>query len=146
MLSKAQSPQGAFARVYKLYQKFQTERFKSQNASEGKPWKSLSPAYAEAKKKRFRSYPGSGSKMMIATGTLAGAVIGPGAPFSGTDKHRAMFTKTSMVIEVAESGRNAAGKPFNYAAYANEERPFMEFSQAHMNEMQAEIEKFILGD
>jgi hypothetical protein len=145
MMDKANSAQGGFARIYKVYQRLQTERFKSENASEGEGWAPLTEKYRTQKTKRFKSYPGSGTKMMIATGTLAGAVIGPGAPFSGTEKHRALFSKTSMTIQIEESGTNAAGKKFDYAGFADEKRPIMEFSEDHLKEMKDELAQFILG-
>lgn len=144
MLSAAKAPQAGFARLYKLYQKFQTERFKTENQSEGKTWIRLNEIYSTRKRKDFRSFPGSGSKMMIATGTLAGAVIGPGSPFSGTDRHRALFTNTSMQIFVEETGTNAKGQKFDYAGYASEDRPVMEFSDQHIELMKEELRKFFL--
>ena len=157
MLSRSGSARGGFARIYSLYQKFQTERFMSENASEGNKWPPLQPKYREYKKRRYgggprrkggiwRSYPGSGSKMMIATSTLAGAAIGPGDHgLFGTEKHRAMFTDDSMTIFVEEGGVNAEGKPFTYASIANQTRPFMTFSDEHIAEMKDELSKFILG-
>ncbi len=156
MLDKTRSPQAGFARIYQVYQRLQTERFKSENASEGERWQSLNPEYATYKKKRYgggpkrsggswKSFPGNGNKTMIASGTLAGAVIGPGAPFQGTDKHRAMFTTDSMSIQVVEGGVNADGKPFEYASYADEIRPVMEFSDASLEEMKKELAEFIFG-
>lgn len=150
MLDTSRAPKAGFARIYKLYQKFQTERFQTSGGSERplakSPWKSLTKEYADKKLKQFKSYPGGGRKIGIATGTLAGAVIGPGAPFSGTDKHRAQFTTKSMIIEVELSGKNAAGKPFNYGSYFDEERPLMEFNPKHLDQMQDELSKFIFGE
>lgn len=143
----ASNSQGALARIYKVYQRFQTERFKTQNASEGRAWAPYKRAdYAEYKRKRFKSYPGAGSKMLIATSTLAGAVIGRGDhPFYGVDKHRAIFKKNSMEIFVDQTGENKAGKPFTYPSVVNEERPFMEFNEEHLNEMKEELAQFVLG-
>lgn len=155
MLSRAKSPQGGFARVYSLYQKLQTERFKTEGSSEGTPWKALAPKYAAYKRRRYgggpkrgggnwRSYPGAGSKMMIATSTLAGAVIGPGSPFQGKSKHRAMFQSRAMIIRVEQTGANAEGKPFDYASHANESRPLMKFSKKSMSRMKKELAQFVL--
>lgn len=144
MLDKA-NMQGAAARIYPLYQKLQTERFMSENASEGSSWNSLTSKYAEAKLKSFRSYPGGGRKLLIATSSLAGAVIGPGSPFKGTENHIAVFTRYSMRILVNVSGENAAGKRFDYPQYVAENRPFMKFSQTSLDLMKSELSKFILG-
>jgi hypothetical protein len=138
---------GGFSRIYPIYQKYQLQRFQTKNASEGKPWPDYKRSdYAEYKKKRFKSYPGSGSKMMIATSTLAGAVIGRGPhSFYGVDKHRVLFKKNSMEVYVEESGNNAQGKPFTYPSAVAEERPFMEFSDSHLDEMREELAKYVLG-
>src|SRR5271166_4593164 len=145
MLSRGASFQGGAARIYKLYQMFQTERFESENSSEGSSWDDLTEPYKTYKLKRFKSFPGNGSKMMIATGTLAGAAIGPGAPFAseGISAHRALFTDQSMEIYIDTSGVNAEGKPFSYAKYANDKRPFMSFSEDHLNQMGNELSQFI---
>lgn len=144
MLSRAQSTK-ASARLYPLYQKLQVQRFMSQGSSEGLPWKRLSPPYADYKKKKYEKYPGSGNKILIATGTLAGAVIGPGAPFEGTNHHVAVFKPYSMQISVSQSGNNAAGRPFNYAGYVNEERNFMKFSEKSIAMMKDALKQYLVG-
>lgn len=135
----------AFARVvYPIYQQLQLDRFTSEGASEGFAWAKLSPMYSERKLKTFKSYPGSGRKLLIATSTLAGAIIGKGDhPFFGTDKHRAMFKSQSMEISVENSGTNEAGKPFNYASHVNQDRPFMKFSDASIQKMKDALTDFI---
>lgn len=145
MTSQAKSIPAAMARIYPMYQKFQTQRFMTENASQGRTWDALSPTYSERKRRQFAKYPGGGTKLLIATGTLAGAVIGPGAPFAGTDRHRFMTTSTGMTISVEQTGNNADGKPFNYAGYVAEKRPFMEFNQASIEKMKKELMKFIVG-
>lgn len=145
MLSQAGSVPSAMSRIYPMYQKFQTQRFMTENSSQGTTWAPLSPVYAERKRKRFSGYPGAGGRLMIATGTLAGAVIGPGAPFQGTDHHRFITTSTGMTISVEQSGVNAAGKPFNYAEFAAEKRPIMTFNEDSIEQMKKELAKFILG-
>lgn len=159
MVSRASSFQAGAARIYKIYQKLQTERFMTEGASEGMQWSDLKPDYKEYKLKRYgggvkrgggnwRSWPGNGTKMLIGTSTLAGSVIGPGAPFvsTGISLHRAMFTKTSMVISVEQSGNNAEDKPFNYAGYVNEERKFMTFSEGSLQMMKDELSKYVIGE
>lgn len=148
LLSRAKSFKGAAARIYKLYQKFQTERFQTQNASEGGEWEQLTDVYKKSKLKRFQTYPGNGTKMLIATGTLAGSVIGPGAPFAteGISAHRAIFTDTYMQISIDTSGSNAQGKKFDYPKYVNEKRPFMKFSQNHIDQMKTLLQKYVVGE
>jgi len=157
MLSNAQNQKAAFARIYPLYQKLQAKRFQTENASEGEKWPSLNPVYAKYKRVRFgggarrdggswNSYPGTGSKMMIATSTLAGAVIGPGEhKFFGTDRHRAMFESDQMTIAVEESGQNQDGQAFTYPHIVAETRPFMSFSSESTNLMKRTLMKYILN-
>lgn len=169
MLTQAKSFQGAAARLYPLYQKFQTERFVTQGGSEGQAWPALEPRYAQYKKRRYgggvkyrwiggrgegrpwipsgnwRSWPGNGNKMMIATSTLAGAVIGPGSSFEGINHHRAFFTSRSMEITVASGGINAEGKPFVYAKSADEKRSLMKFSREHISQFKSELIKYVIG-
>ncbi len=144
MLTRSQSSK-ATARIYSVYQALQTKKFMTQNASEGEVWKPLQSEYADYKKKKYGSWPGGGTKTLIRTGTLAGAVIGPGAPFEGTDHHTAMFSTGSMTIRVNQSGVNAEGKPFTYPQYVAEKRPFMEFSQASLDKMKDALKKYMIG-
>ena len=144
MMTLAQSSK-AFSRIYPLYQSLQVERFMTENESEGDAWDDLTPQYSAYKEKHYGKYPGGGRKLLIATSTLAGAVIGPGAPFEGVDKHRAIFSPFSMRITVEESGNNAAGKPFNYPKYVAERRPFMEFSEESFDQMRDALKKYLIG-
>lgn len=156
ILTQAKSSQGAAARIFPLYQQLQTKRFQTQNASEGEPWKPLNSTYALYKKKRYgggekrgkgqwRSWPGSGTKMLIGTSTLAGAVIGRGSPFEGTDKNVQVYKPYSLQISVNTSGTNAEGKPFNYAEEVAATRPFMSFSPASIDKMKTEMKKYLIG-
>lgn len=163
MLSRGLDKQAAFARVYPMYQKLQTERFETKNASETGTWKDLNPDYARYKLRRYgggprraskkheagswNSYPGQGTKMLVGTGMLAGAVIGPssGSPFvSGVSQHRAMFTPEQMVISVSESGTNPDGNPFDYPHFVAEMRPFMTFGSASIQAMQDVVRSFVV--
>lgn len=158
--------QGALSRgVYPLYQQFQTQRFQTENASEGSTWVPLQDKYQKYKLRRYgggnkratkkdprtqwQSWPGSGSKMLIGTGTLAGAVVGPsqGNPFNsqGIGAHQALFTSTSMTININTSGLNAEGKKFVYPPFVNNKRPFMEFSTDHIQQMKDAVAQFMIG-
>jgi len=163
MLGRATGAKAGFARgVYPLYQKLQMKRFQTKNASEGAPWDPLNPEYATYKLRRYgggprrksakrpagtwQSYPGGGTKMMMGTTMLAGAVIGPGGGvLEGTGQHRALFTDDSMVISVEESGTNPDGTPFTYPHHAAEHRPFMTFSNDSITQMKAVLRSYILG-
>jgi hypothetical protein len=144
LLTRAKSTQSS-ARLYPLYQQLQTQRFMTQGASEGFAWTGLSKEYEKYKEKKYSKYPGGGRKLLIATSTLAGAVIGPGSPFEGTDKHRAIFKPYQMQISVEQSGVNAAGKKFNYPQYVAEKRPFMKFSDKSIELLKESLKKYLIG-
>ena len=166
LLSRGKNIKAAFARVYPIYQRLQTERFESKNASEGGAtalWPALNPVYAKYKPKRYgggprrkskkraagtwNSYPGKGSKIMIGTGMLAGAAIGPsdGSQFTdGISNHRAMFSDNTMTISVEESGENPDGNKFDYPHFSAEHRPFMSFGSTSIMAMQFAVSQYIL--
>lgn len=157
ILSRAKSTQGAAARIFPLYQQLQTKRFETENQSEGKRWTPLNTTYAKYKLKRYgggdkrggkgrwTSWPGGGRKMLIGTSTLAGAVIGRGAPFEGTDKNVQAYKPYSLKISVNVGGKNAEGKPFNYPEYVAQIRPFMSFSAESKNKMKQLMKKYLIG-
>jgi hypothetical protein len=162
MVANSKGVQGAFDRIYAVYQQLQQNRFESQNASEGAVWEPLNPEYEKYKPRRYgggkrrksrrreagtwQSWPGQGRKMMIGTSTLAGAVIGPGSPYEGSGNHQVMFTPTSMIISVNDSGSNAEGANFDYPKYVAAKRPFMTFSQPSIDQMSDIFRKYILGE
>lgn len=156
MLERGKSMRGYLNRVtYAKYQKFQMERWKTENASEGTKWKKLSPIYKAYKLKRYGggprykwiggqgtgrpwkragrwpNYPGSGTKTLIATGRLVSSVIGPvmGAtsfPMKSSAKdHRKIVTNTSLEVYTV----------VEYAEKVAKDREFMKFSRRHNREM-----------
>jgi hypothetical protein len=163
MLERGQDMSAGFARIYPLYQKLQVERFQTENASEGEKWKALNSKYEVYKTRRYgggprrksrtreagtwKTYPGNGTKMLIGTTMLAGAVIGPNpdSPFTdGAGQHRAMFTATRMTISVEESGVNPDGNPFVYPHFVGAERPFMTFGQTSMDSMKDAVRQYLV--
>ena len=114
--------------VYRQYQNAQRERWITENASEGTPWAALNKRYKEYKKKAFASYPGGGSKMLIATGELFKSVIGPGGSHrkTATDKQLAIYWTTPYAVAVGDI------------------RPFNVFSQKTMNGIYSGLAKFII--
>ena len=141
ILKRAQDGRAFLTRVaYPMYQKWQLERWQTENKSEGSKWKSLNPAYAEYKKSRYGGgpkyvtpkqkgygrwvqagnwprYPGGGTKMMIATGELVNAVTGKKLTY-----HRRLIKAKQMAI----------GVTLPYAEDANKKRDFTKFKNANM--------------
>lgn len=164
MLERGKDMSAGFARIYPLYQKLQVERFQTSNASEGEAWKPLNPVYEKYKPRRYgggprrkskkraagqwASYPFKGSLMLVGTGMLAGAAIGPNSqsPFSeGASQQVTMFTPRSMTVSITQSGSNPDGNPFDYPQYVNEKRSFMSFGPSSVQRLKAAVQQFLVS-
>jgi hypothetical protein len=111
--------------VYNQYKLAQIARWNSENGTETGTWTPLNEKYALRKLKDCAKYPYSGTKMLIAEGTLFQAVIGDGG--SGKQYHRKVVDKNSITIGVSSD--------LKYARFVNDgtpkmpARPFMEWSK-----------------
>ena len=63
--------------IYRMYQNAENERWLTENQSEGPQWDQVGDNYAKWKRKKFAAYEGAGTKLLIATGTMYHAVVGP---------------------------------------------------------------------
>lgn len=134
LIDRSRASQGYFARnVYRDYQNSQRERWRTEGQSEGYQWEQIDPEYRKRKLKRFASYPGAGSKMMIATSKLQGSVIGLGE--YGTSNHRALFANTYMEVSTTLS----------YAPYVAEKRTIMDFAEKTIDEWERKLTDFVSG-
>jgi len=113
--------------VLRQYQNLQRKRWITENVSEGKEWAKLNPTYAAWKKKRFATYPGGGTKKLIASGTLFVSVIGPGKGFRKVTTPRSLYLATTI----------------EYARHVNEARPFDQWSDRSRKEILNGISRFI---
>lgn len=128
MLDRANSIRSFLDRnIYRMYQNKQRERWMSENQTEGQQWHAVGEQYARYKKKRFSSYEGAGEKLLIATGNLFHAVIGPGMG------QRKIVTNTKLYIAVG----------VNYAGYVNDIRNFTEWSQRSKEDYAVAIKDFV---
>ena len=103
------------AYAYPKYLEHQMLRWASQNWGS---WPALNPKYAEYKKRKFANYPGQGERMMIATGKLYQSVIGENKKY-----HVRIITENELIVGINLGGKNE----LEYARFANELRPFMDF-------------------
>lgn len=122
--------------IYPMYQEAQAERWMTENRSEGEQWAPLDPTYADEKREVFAGYAGGGRKMLIATGSLATAVI---------YQPRKAITKTTMVVGVDTSVTNpysgfAVG---DYAQHVADVRPFMRFGTKTKDKMRQAFRRYI---
>lgn len=113
--------------IYQMYQNIQRERWMTENASETEGWKSLSTKYAAYKLKKYAGSEYGGDKMLIATGDLFKAVIGPG---SG---QRKMVTNTKLYIST----------DIPYAGYVDEKRNFTNYGQDSKDKFNNAIKDFV---
>lgn len=128
-VNRAKNP-AAFLRnvAYPMYQRFQRQRWMTQNASEGDKWKPLNPRYAKSKLRRYADFPGGGQRMMIATGRLFASVIGP------SKDHRRLIKGSKMIISTG----------VEYAEDANSKRPFFPLSDRSKNQIYREFQKWVM--
>lgn len=129
-INRANALEGYLNRVVvEQYRNIQRSRWMTENASEGDRWEALNPSYAARKRKAYARYEGSGTKMLIATGKLFKAVIGPGAGF------RKITTPRSLTISV--SG-------VDYAEYVDEARTFTTYSDKSVREIREGVARFVI--
>lgn len=128
MRKRANAMQGFLNRnIFTMYQNFQRERWMTENRSEGVRWERLNPEYQSRKKRQFAAYPGKGTKMLIATGTLLESVIGPGKGFRKVVSPKRLYIFTVL----------------DYARHVNKTRPFTGFSEKSMEKVRVALRDFI---
>lgn len=116
--------------VYPTYQNIQRERWASENASQGSAWPALSAQYAGQKVKKYASFPGGGTKMMIATKRLFNSVVG-----DTLDEHRKIISDHQLQIYTTVP----------YAPYANQARQFTTFSEDEIRKIKSDIVNYLSG-
>jgi len=114
--------------IYRIYQNAQRTRWMTENESEGGRWKGLNAKYERYKRKRFASYEGAGTKMLIATNRLYKSVIGPG------NGQRKIVTNSSMVISTN----------VGYAKYVDDARSFSTWGPEFRAKIKQSIGDFIM--
>lgn len=127
VVAKANSSQAFLNRiVYPMYQNIQRERWMTEGFGK---WPKLNTRYARYKRVKFASFPGQGTKMMIATNRLQKSVVGPG------DGHRKIATDKKLIV----------GTTVEYAEHANKARPFDQMPVKFWNEVGQAYMDFVLG-
>lgn len=123
--------------VYKKYQLFQIQRWKSAGdgssgvtTSEGDTWEALKPKYFKYKLKKFAGLEYGGKQMLVARGDLLKAVVGPG------EGQQLLITGTSMTISV----------DLKYAKYVSARRHFASLGEDSMADIKAGIRDYVMGE
>lgn len=101
--------------VYRKYQNVQRERWASENTNrdvDGGAWHALDPSYADYKRRKYKGYPGGGTKLLIRTKRLLNSVVGP------STEQSVIVDKKSIHIYTLVP----------YAKYVDEVRTFSKYS------------------
>ena len=141
MARNAKDARGFINRVlYRQYQNAQITRWMTEGASENQKWAPLNPSYALRKKRMYGgglkyryypslkltrpigtypSYPGKGTKTLIATGRLVGSVIGPNKEYQeGVGDHRKIVTNSSLIVSTIVPYGSDVNKLRNFMTFA----------------------------
>jgi len=145
MLSRTKLADGWLNRVaVPLLYEVQRQRWMTENTSEGDQWAPLNPVYARYKLKRYGggpkrdggtwpNYPGSGTKLMIATGRLVDSMSKPGG--DGVKMVQRMGTTTRLTL----------GTLLDYAKYPNATRNFTDLSQSTVDNITEQYVAYVKG-
>lgn len=154
MLARVQD-MSAFLNRYAYPRLIQMQRHRWQTENDGQ-WTALKPEYAKQKLKKYESFPGSGTKMLIGTGQLVNAVTGDDTTF-----HRKIVQGNTLTIAItAESSgsksRAKRGKrrglsiqetpPFTYPGFVNEKRNFTDITPEAIQDINQALQKYVSGE
>ena len=133
MMDRTNMAKGYINRVvYNTYKRRQRKRWMTQSESEAKKWEPLNPKYESYKKRKFASFPGSGTKMMIATQRLFNAVVGD----NDKSEHRKIIEgKTKLIV----------GWTTPYAVYTEKVRPVSEWDPKQDKKMYDDFVKYLMN-
>ena len=131
MLDRGRAMQSFLDRnIYRIYQNAQRDRWMTENSSQsgnGQKWEPLDSAYATRKRRIYASYEGGGTKMLVATGKLYKAVVGPG------QGQRKIVTNSKLYISTTVP----------YAGHVDDARSFTSWSPAFRHKVMKAITDFI---
>lgn len=131
LTKRVNSLQAFFNRnIFRMYQKAQIRRWETENKSETGQWKPLEPNYRRQKLSRFASFPGHGSKLMIAKGDLVKAAQGTGKGFRKI--------ATNHGLTVALDADFVGGKIHTIAG-----RPVMKFGRNTIDQMKQALKIYM---
>lgn len=130
MLKRSQLVRGWLNRVaYPIIIKAQRLRWMTQGASEGEGWAPLNPSYARYKLRKFAEFPGSGRKILIATGNLVNSVTG--------DDRKDHY-------KLVKENRLEVGTLLSYARFVNEARNFTDLGPDTEHKLATGLRDYIL--
>lgn len=126
-------------RFMRIYSNIQRERWQSQGGSEGQTWKPLNQKYSERKRQVYKSYPGSGTKILIATGRLLSGILPEGERGMLSESYKDDFK--SILHPSKPELTISTGAP--YAKYVDETRPFMTLSDGSKEYIKDDFNQYL---
>lgn len=118
--------------VFPEYQYVQKQRWMTENVTQdvtGGQWEKLNPLYETYKRKKYQSYAGGGSRLLIAQYRLLPSVVGE--------------SKDSRVL--IQDGKLGVFSILPYASYVNETRPFDTFSASWKKRISGAWASYVAG-
>lgn len=139
MAQRASVVDGWLNRVaYPEILKAQKQRWMTKGASEGNTWDEITPSYAKRKLRRFADYPGSGRRLLIATGRLAYSMTLDNSlrgPKSTESDHGKIVGNNRLEIESFVP----------YGKYVNEDREFTTLGKETTKRLADMLHDYVVG-
>jgi len=157
MLDRSNLASGFLNRyAYPRLIRMQRERWMTENDGQ---WEPLSEKYQKYKSKKFARFPGSGTKMLIATNQLFSAVTGEDQKY-----HRKIVKDNHLEIDIVVESSGTRGRQaksakersekvtgdadfvlpaFTYAGFVNANRNFTEITPAAIDDITKEWNKYV---
>ncbi len=122
-----------------IYGRAQLKRWQTEGASERDKWKPLNAEYAKRKRKRFRDYPGKGTKMLVATGRLLASILPEEQRgIAGGAAAKGDFRK------LIERRRVTLATTVEYAPWVDEVRSFTKFGAEFGKSVAESFRKYLM--
>lgn len=131
MINRGNLVQGWLNRVaYPTLVGVQRTRWQTEGSSQGKTWMPLNANYARSKLRRYRDYPGSGRKMLIATGKLVDSMTG-----DNQENHYKLVTSRTLEM----------GSTLDYAKWVDQIRDITELNDETIEDLSERLGEYLVG-
>lgn len=135
MIERGRSVRAFWMRkVLPRYVAAQKSRFITENESQTGRWLAINTAYAKYKTVKYKSFPGGGRKLLIATGRMMQALI-----LDNKNDIGVVATDESLVIALKTQDK------FEYPKFVAMMRPIMSFTNDFKKEIKADLITYLKG-
>jgi hypothetical protein len=125
--------------AYPAYQTYQIERIEKKNPRNG-GWAPLNPVYAKRKLTKYASAPGGGRFIGVATGKLAGSLVG-----KSSEAPEFVPSKFSGHRKIVSGGRLTIATTVEYARYFDENRTITKFAPEFYAALKRKLSSYLQG-